>query len=84
MVMLFQSRNAVRVISAVDLPQVWIELIADPDKRLALGRNAAETAQSQTGATRKTVEALTNLLQAPEECSHPTPEGVRAKDSSTS
>ncbi|MGA2695037.1 MAG: 3-deoxy-D-manno-octulosonic acid transferase [Terriglobales bacterium] len=84
MVMLFQRRNAVRVISAVDLPQVWIELIADTDKRLALGRNAAETAQSQTGATRKTVEALTNLLQAPEEYSNPTPEGVRAKDSSTS
>lgn len=62
MVALFQSRNAVRVVSPAQLPLVWMELIANPDERRALGRNAAEAAQSQAGATKKTVEALADLL----------------------
>ncbi len=64
MVALFQSRNAVRVVGPAELPLVWMELIANPEERRALGARAAETAQSQTGATQRTVEALVHLLKA--------------------
>src|SRR5579871_6608502 len=64
MVALFRSQNAVRVVGAAELPRVWMELIANPEERLVLGRNASETARSQTGATRRTVEALASLLRS--------------------
>jgi hypothetical protein len=64
MVALFQSRNAVRVVGPAELPLVWMELIANPEERRALGARAAKTAQSQTGATQRTVEALVHLLKA--------------------
>jgi 3-deoxy-D-manno-octulosonic-acid transferase len=83
MVALFRNQSAVRVVSPAELPQVWMELIANSDERLTLGRNAAETARSQTGATQKTVEALANLLRSDEELPDPTHEGVRVTHSST-
>ena len=64
MIELFQSRNAVRVVGPAELPLVWMELITNPDERLALGRRGAETAQSQKGATQRTMNALTNLLES--------------------
>ena len=41
-----------------------MELISNPAEREALGRRAAETLQSQTGATERTVQALEGLLQS--------------------
>lgn len=61
-VSLFQSRDAVRVVTPADLPLVFMELAADQAKRSALGQRAAETLQLQTGATSRTLEALAGLL----------------------
>jgi 3-deoxy-D-manno-octulosonic-acid transferase len=59
----FQRRNAVRVVNPVELPLVLMELISNAAERAALGRRAAETLESQTGASKRTAEALQNLLQ---------------------
>jgi len=61
-VALFQSRDAVRVVTPPELPLVFMELAADEAKRTALGRRAAETLQLETGATTRTLEALAGLL----------------------
>jgi len=84
MVELFRRQNAVRVVSPAELPRVWMELIANPEERLVLGRNAAETARSQTGATRRTVEALASLLRSAGELRGPAHETVRTTHSSSS
>jgi 3-deoxy-D-manno-octulosonic-acid transferase len=63
-VALFQSRNAVRIVGMAELPLVLMELLANPVARAAQGQRAAETMRSQAGATRRTVEALGNLLEA--------------------
>jgi 3-deoxy-D-manno-octulosonic-acid transferase len=60
---LFQSRNAVRVVGPAELPLVFLELFSNEAERAALGRRAAETLRSQTGATEKTIQALEKLLQ---------------------
>jgi 3-deoxy-D-manno-octulosonic-acid transferase len=60
---LFQSRDAVRVVGPAELPLAFMELLFDEAKRTALGRRAAETLRSQTGATQRTVEALEKLLE---------------------
>jgi len=62
-VKIFQSREAIRVVSVVEFPLVLMELLANETARAALGRRAAETLRSQTGATQKTAEALGRLLQ---------------------
>jgi 3-deoxy-D-manno-octulosonic-acid transferase len=59
---LFQSRDAVRVVGQAELPLTLLELLANRDERAALGRRAAETMRSQTGATYRTLEALEKLL----------------------
>jgi len=61
---LFQSRDAVRVVGPAELPLTFLELLANPEERAALGRRAAETMRSQTGATLRTLEALEKLLVA--------------------
>ena len=58
---LFQSRDAVRVVSPAELPLVFLELLANWDERAKLGRCAAETMKSQTGATARALEALEKL-----------------------
>ena len=63
MVALFQSRDAVRIVGPAELPLVLMELIASPAERESLGRRAAETLQSQMGATERTVQALAKLLE---------------------
>jgi 3-deoxy-D-manno-octulosonic-acid transferase len=59
---LFQSRDAVRVVGPADLPLAFMELISNPAERIALGRRAAETLQTQMGATQRTMHALEELL----------------------
>lgn len=62
-VWLFQSRDAVRVVGPAEFPLLLMELISKPEERAALGRRAAETLQSQTGATARTITALEKLLE---------------------
>jgi 3-deoxy-D-manno-octulosonic-acid transferase len=61
-VSVFQSRDAVRVVSLADLPLTLMHLLEGNVERQALGRRARETMQSQSGATRRTIEALKYLL----------------------
>jgi 3-deoxy-D-manno-octulosonic-acid transferase len=61
-VSLFQSRDAVRVAGPAELPLVFLELLANAEERRGLGRRAAETMQSQIGATARTANALEGLL----------------------
>jgi 3-deoxy-D-manno-octulosonic-acid transferase len=76
---LFQRRNAVRIVGMAELPLTLMELLANPAERTALGQRAAETMRSQTGATRRTVEALESLLAAPrQEQPGPAPSTAKA------
>jgi 3-deoxy-D-manno-octulosonic-acid transferase len=59
---LFQYQNALRVVGPAELPLTLMELLANDAERSALGRRAAETMRSQTGATQRTVEALEGLV----------------------
>jgi len=61
-VALFQSRDAVRIVSLSELPLTLMHLLAHDAERRALGRRAAETMQSQMGATARTLEALKLIL----------------------
>jgi len=61
-VALFQSRDAVRIVSLSELPLTLMHLLAHDAERRALGRRAAETMRSQVGATARTLEALKTLL----------------------
>jgi 3-deoxy-D-manno-octulosonic-acid transferase len=59
---LFQSRDAVRVVGAAEMPLVFMELLENTADRAVLGRHAIETISSQTGATERTAQALHMLL----------------------
>jgi len=59
---LFQSRDAVRIVSLAELPLTLMQLLADDAERLALGRRALETIRSQMGATSRTMDALKTLV----------------------
>jgi 3-deoxy-D-manno-octulosonic-acid transferase len=59
---LFQSHDAVRIVTLAELPLMLMHLLADEGERRALGRRAKETILSQMGATSRTVEALRELL----------------------
>jgi 3-deoxy-D-manno-octulosonic-acid transferase len=61
-VKLFQSRDAVRVVSQSELSSAFLELLADESQRRELGRRAAETLESQRGATQRTLQKLRALL----------------------
>jgi 3-deoxy-D-manno-octulosonic-acid transferase len=61
-VSLFQSRDAVRIVTVAELPLTLMQLLADDTERRALGRRARDTARSQTGATSRTLDALKTLL----------------------
>jgi len=63
-VALFQSRDAVRIVSLAELPLTLMHLLANDHERRALGQRAAETMRSQMGATARTLGALQNLLSA--------------------
>ncbi len=59
---LFQTKDALRIVGPAELPLVLMELISNDAERRALGQRAAETLQSQAGATEKTFVALEKLL----------------------
>lgn len=59
---LFQAHDAVRIVGPAELPLLLMDLISDEVERKALGRRAAETLRSQTGATERTFAALERLL----------------------
>jgi 3-deoxy-D-manno-octulosonic-acid transferase len=61
-VALFRSRDAVRIVDPSELAALLMQLLADDAERIALGRRAAETVRSQTGATERTLAALQTLL----------------------
>jgi len=61
-VALFQSRDAVRIVTAAELTFTLMKLLADDGERKALGRRAEETMRSQAGATARTIAALKTLL----------------------
>jgi len=63
-VSLFQSRGAVAIVTPDELSPTFVRLLADETERRALGKRAQETAQAQTGATLRTLEALKKLLAA--------------------
>lgn len=60
---LFRSQDAVRIVSPADLSRAITDLLANDNQRLALGRRALETLQSQRGATQFTMDQLHNLLK---------------------
>jgi 3-deoxy-D-manno-octulosonic-acid transferase len=60
---LFQSRQAIRVVSPPDLSLVFLELLSNESERRALGQRALEALESQRGATRFTLEKLRALLK---------------------
>ena len=62
-VSLFQNRNAIRIVGPAEFPLVLLELLANDSERKALGWRAAETIQSQKGATDRTADALQGLLE---------------------
>jgi 3-deoxy-D-manno-octulosonic-acid transferase len=59
---LFQSRDAVRVVNADDLPAEFLRLLQNDSERAALGQRAAETLLSQQGATEFMLAKLKALL----------------------
>ena len=61
---LFQSRDALRVVTPAELPLVFMDLVSHVAARRALGQRAAETLRSQTGATQRTADALQKLLES--------------------
>ena len=61
-VALFQSQNAVRIVTMAELPLTLMQLLADKADRQALGRRAEETMRSQMGATARTFEGLKTLI----------------------
>jgi 3-deoxy-D-manno-octulosonic-acid transferase len=64
-VSLFQSRDAVRIAGPAELPLVLLELLASDTECRALGQRAAETMQSQVGATARTAGELQKLMARP-------------------
>jgi 3-deoxy-D-manno-octulosonic-acid transferase len=59
---LFRSRDAVRVVEPDDLNSTLVELLANEAERKSLGRRAAQTLESQRGATPFTLNKLGALL----------------------
>jgi 3-deoxy-D-manno-octulosonic-acid transferase len=64
-VSLFQSLDAVRIVGPAELPLVLMELLNNDEERRELGRRAAETMRSQSGATARTASELRQLLAQP-------------------
>jgi 3-deoxy-D-manno-octulosonic-acid transferase len=65
-VALFQSRNAVEIVTATELAPTLMRLLAGDSERRALGQRAQETIRSQAGVTERTVGALKTLLTGSE------------------
>ena len=59
----FQANHAVRVVQPDELSVALTDLASNEADRKSLGRLAAETLRSHTGATRRTTAALAQLLE---------------------
>jgi 3-deoxy-D-manno-octulosonic-acid transferase len=59
---LFRQNDAVRIVGPAELPLVLMDLLANVEERDGLGKRAAETLKTQTGATERTLQALEKLL----------------------
>jgi 3-deoxy-D-manno-octulosonic-acid transferase len=59
---LFRQNDAVRIVGPAELPLVLMDLLAHVEERDGLGKRAAETLKTQTGATERTLQALEKLL----------------------
>jgi 3-deoxy-D-manno-octulosonic-acid transferase len=59
---LFRSHDAVRIVDPADLGRAFTDLLSNEAERIALGRRAHETLQSQRGATQFTMDQLRALL----------------------
>lgn len=77
-VRLFQSQNAVRVVTLAEFPLTLMQLLANDSERRLLGQRARETMRSQMGATQRTLQALETLLMSSHkrESSPPQPQQV--------
>jgi 3-deoxy-D-manno-octulosonic-acid transferase len=63
MINFFRWKDAVRVVGPAELPLCMVELLANQDERLSLGKRGLETLRAQTGATERTIQALKSLLE---------------------
>jgi 3-deoxy-D-manno-octulosonic-acid transferase len=61
---LFRSTDAIRVVGPAELPLCLLDLLSNESERTGLARRGLETLRAQTGATRRTLEALHSLLPA--------------------
>jgi len=59
---LFKQNDAVRIVGLAELPLLLMDLLANVEERDGLGKRAAETLKTQTGATERTLQALEKLL----------------------
>jgi len=66
---IFRRADALRIVTAETLAPVMLDLLANVEQREHLGRNAQDVMRSQQGATRRTAEALLELL--PDAQGHP-------------
>jgi len=71
MVRLFESQEALRVVTPAELPLVLMELLSNEGARAALGRRAAAALRLQTGATQRTADMLEQLLTMAPADNHP-------------
>lgn len=60
---IFEQGGGLKIISPQDLSREWLELIGNPQERLALGNRAQQLFVQNTGATARTLEALRPLLR---------------------
>jgi 3-deoxy-D-manno-octulosonic-acid transferase len=63
-VRLFQSQNAVRVVTLAEFPLTVMQLLANDSERRLLGQRALQTMRAQMGATGRAVEALQTLVSS--------------------
>jgi len=66
-VSIFQNGDAIRIATAEDLAQTFLELLGDPEERKRLGGRAKELFVQHAGATHRTLQALRPLLARPRE-----------------
>ena len=58
----FEKNQAVRIVGAAELPLVFMELVDSPETRKKLGQKALETLRQESGATERTLQALSEIL----------------------
>jgi 3-deoxy-D-manno-octulosonic-acid transferase len=58
----FLQNQAVRTVGAAELPLVFMELVDSSAERQTMGQRALQTMQQQMGATKRTVQALAELM----------------------